>query len=142
MFSGSSRARLSRPRATVLAARQAGRSGLVAARRLSGAPGMLPGLLIVGAQRGGTTSMVRALAAHPALVSAARFQEVHYFDTGYQRGQDWYRSHFPRPRPRVRPGLPGPAARPEPRSRWRSSAARTTCSTRWRRPGSAATCRG
>ena len=56
---------------------------------------MLPGFLIVGAQRCGTTSMARMLSQHPAVASTAMHQEVHYFDTRYGRSLAWYRSHFP-----------------------------------------------
>lgn len=60
------------------------------------APGrMLPSFLICGGQRCGTTSMYRALAAHPAVVKAVLHKGVHYFDTSYQRGMRWYRGHFP-----------------------------------------------
>jgi len=70
-------------------------SSLVTARTLTGGAGMLPGFLIVGGQRCGTTSMTRALCEHPALFNALLNQEVHYFDTGYGRGPAWYRSNFP-----------------------------------------------
>lgn len=56
---------------------------------------MLPGFLIVGAQRSGTTSMYRALAAHPAVRKAVLHKGVHYFDMNYDRGINWYRAHFP-----------------------------------------------
>jgi len=55
----------------------------------------LPDFLIVGAQRGGTTSLYRYLARHPAVVPAVLNKGVHYFDTGFDHGIDWYRSHFP-----------------------------------------------
>jgi hypothetical protein len=41
--------------------------------------------------------MSRALSQHPAIFSAVLGMEVHYFDTGYGRGLDWYRNHFPCP---------------------------------------------
>jgi hypothetical protein len=56
---------------------------------------MLPGFLIVGAQRCGTTSLTRTLSRHPAVFSPVVQGEVHYFDISYQRGIAWYRSHFP-----------------------------------------------
>lgn len=56
---------------------------------------MLPGFLIVGAQRCGTTSMYRALSAHPAIAKAVLHKGVHYFDMNYDRGIAWYRAHFP-----------------------------------------------
>ena len=66
------------------------RSGLPAQRAR-----MLPGFLIVGAQRAGTTSMSRTLSAHPAVFHSVLHQEVHYFDNAYHRGLAWYRGHFP-----------------------------------------------
>jgi hypothetical protein len=56
---------------------------------------MLPSFLICGGQRCGTTSLYRALAAHPAIVKAVLHKGVHYFDVGYHHGPDWYRGHFP-----------------------------------------------
>jgi hypothetical protein len=57
---------------------------------------MLPGFLIVGAQRCGTTSMYRALSEHPSVVKAVLHKGVHYFDINYGEGLGWYRAHFPR----------------------------------------------
>jgi hypothetical protein len=62
--------------------------------RVSSPARMLPGLVIVGAQRCGTTTLYSALSEHPALLHAAR-KEVHYFDLAYERGLAWYRAHFP-----------------------------------------------
>jgi hypothetical protein len=56
---------------------------------------MLPGFLIVGAQRCGTASLTRTLSAHPAVFGPLVQREVHYFDVAYQRGIAWYRSNFP-----------------------------------------------
>jgi hypothetical protein len=56
---------------------------------------MLPGFLVVGAQRCGTTSMYRALVQHPAVMKAVLQKGVHYFDTDYGRGMGWYQGHFP-----------------------------------------------
>lgn len=56
---------------------------------------MLPGFLIVGAQRCGTTSMFRALSQHPVVLRAVLHKGVHYFDTDYGRGIGWYQGHFP-----------------------------------------------
>jgi hypothetical protein len=56
---------------------------------------MLPGFLIVGAQRCGTTSMYRTLSQHPAVLKAVLHKGVHYFDTGYEHGLSWYQGHFP-----------------------------------------------
>ncbi|ASU86074.1 sulfotransferase [Nocardiopsis gilva YIM 90087] len=56
---------------------------------------VLPTFLIVGAQRCGTTSLFKALAQHPHVVGPVLRKGVHYFDTAYERGGDWYRGHFP-----------------------------------------------
>jgi len=71
------------------------RSLLLAARAPLGCVAMLPGFLIVGAQRCGTVSMAHALNQHPAVFSAFLREEVHYFDLGYHHGLGWYRSRFP-----------------------------------------------
>jgi hypothetical protein len=56
---------------------------------------MLPDFLLVGAQRSGTTSLHRALAQHPSVVTPLFHKGVHYFDMDYERGFRWYRGHFP-----------------------------------------------
>ncbi|WP_199037710.1 sulfotransferase family protein [Glycomyces salinus] len=63
--------------------------------RLTAASRILPGLLICGGQRCGTTSLYRALAQHPAMLKPVCHKGVHYFDTSYDRGLSWYRAHFP-----------------------------------------------
>lgn len=63
--------------------------------RLSARARLQPSFLIVGAQRCGTTSLFRALAAHPAVVPPLFHKGVHYFDVNYQRGSAWYQGHFP-----------------------------------------------
>ncbi len=63
--------------------------------RLTAAARMLPSFLICGGQRCGTTSMYRALAAHPAIVKAVLHKGVHYFDVAYHQPLSWYRGHFP-----------------------------------------------
>jgi hypothetical protein len=54
---------------------------------------MLPHFIIIGTQRGGTTSLYNYLAQHPSVIALAR-REVHYFDLNFQRGFAWYRSRF------------------------------------------------
>lgn len=54
----------------------------------------LPDFLLIGCQKGGTTSLFDDLARHPD-VAASRDKEVHYFDLNYEKGANWYRSHFP-----------------------------------------------
>ncbi|GAA4597605.1 hypothetical protein BJY16_002418 [Actinoplanes octamycinicus] len=63
--------------------------------RLTSDQRMLPSFLICGGQRCGTTSLYRAMAAHPVVLKAVLHKGVHYFDTSYHRGIDWYRAHFP-----------------------------------------------
>jgi hypothetical protein len=56
---------------------------------------LTPHFLIVGAQRSGTTSMFKTLRQHPSVLAPALQKGIHYFDNHYDRGLDWYRSHFP-----------------------------------------------
>jgi Sulfotransferase domain len=56
---------------------------------------MQPDFVILGAAKAGTTSLYGWLSEHP-FVSPASTKEVHYFDYNFFRGDDWYRSHFPR----------------------------------------------
>ena len=53
-----------------------------------------PNFIIIGAQKGGTTSLYDYLVQHPQVLSARR-KELHFFDFGYERGQLWYRRHLP-----------------------------------------------
>ena len=54
-----------------------------------------PTFLMIGAQRCGTTSLFRAITAHPQVVHAPFHKGVNYFDLNYYRGPEWYRGHFP-----------------------------------------------
>jgi len=54
----------------------------------------LPDFLIIGGQRCGTTSLYQALAAQPHLFRPVWRKGVHFFDVAYDRGPEWYRSHF------------------------------------------------
>jgi len=83
------------PQSAPTAARRAAHSVSVTAGRLTSRARMLPGFLIVGAQRSGTTSMYRTLDQHPAILKAVLHKGVHYFDTGYGHGLGWYQGHFP-----------------------------------------------
>jgi hypothetical protein len=67
---------------------------LFLARRPTSSRRVLPDFLIIGTQRGGTTSLHHALAQHPAITMSFK-REVHYFDWNYDRGIEWYRTHFP-----------------------------------------------
>lgn len=56
---------------------------------------MAPTFLVVGVQRCGTTSLFRALAAHPEIVRPVFHKGINYFDLSYERGWSWYQGHFP-----------------------------------------------
>ncbi|MHA6483024.1 sulfotransferase domain-containing protein [Paenibacillus sp. strain BS8-2] len=53
-----------------------------------------PAFLIIGTQKGGTTSLYHDLIIHPQIKSAA-VKEVHFFDIQYHFGFDWYKNNFP-----------------------------------------------
>ena len=61
--------------------------------RLHDQPGPLPGFLIIGAQKSGTTTLYAMLGTHPQLTRPTD-KEVHYFSLHYERGEEWYRRHF------------------------------------------------
>ena len=54
----------------------------------------LPDVLIIGAQRSGTSSLYKYLGAHPSVVVPLR-KETEFFSRRHARGVDWYRAHFP-----------------------------------------------
>src|SRR5215472_6667841 len=86
------------PRADwVQRARKLAYQTLVLAGRPAGRARMLPGFLIVGAERCGTTSMFHVLRQHPAVFNGTLpRKEVHYFDYKYhRRSLAWYQCHFP-----------------------------------------------
>ncbi|NUS73377.1 MAG: sulfotransferase [Corynebacteriales bacterium] len=60
---------------------------------------VLPDFLIIGAKRGGTTSLWNWLVRHPHVEpmfpAAQQIKSPHYFDIHYDQGLNWYRSHFP-----------------------------------------------
>src|SRR5204863_4062605 len=59
--------------------------------------GALPGFVVIGAQRCGTTSFFATLSPHPAVGAPFR-KEIHFFDRDvYDRGERFYRSFFPSP---------------------------------------------
>jgi hypothetical protein len=55
---------------------------------------LLPDFIIIGAQRGGTTSLYYYLTSYPG-ISQALMKEVHYFDDHFREGTPWYRAQFP-----------------------------------------------
>jgi len=63
-------------------------------RTLSGSLRLMPEFIIIGAMRGGTTSLYNYLARNPCIAGAGT-GEVHFFDKYSDRGTNWYRAHFP-----------------------------------------------
>lgn len=55
---------------------------------------LMPDFIIIGAQKGGTTSLYSYLTEHPNIASAST-KEVHFFDHRFHLGLSWYRAHFP-----------------------------------------------
>jgi len=60
---------------------------------------MSPDYFIIGTKRGGTTSLARWLLDHPGIRPLFPAKETrkgtYFFDVNYDRGEAWYRSHFP-----------------------------------------------
>lgn len=56
---------------------------------------MTPSIVVVGAQRCGTTTLFRMLEAHPNLLRPTQDKGTGYFDDNFSRGPRWYRAHFP-----------------------------------------------
>jgi hypothetical protein len=56
--------------------------------------GCYPDFIILGTQKGGTTSLYRYLTQHPDIHSATR-KEIGYFNNRDKHDLAWYRSHFP-----------------------------------------------
>jgi hypothetical protein len=55
---------------------------------------MLPGFVIIGAMKCGTSSLYDCLAMHPEVAPATK-KEIHYFDINFAKGPGWYRTYFP-----------------------------------------------
>ncbi len=64
------------------------------ARRPTSRYRMLPNLLIIGAQRSGTSSLYKYLGRHPDVAPSLR-KETGYFSDAYSEGLSWYLTHFP-----------------------------------------------
>ena len=82
---------------TLLRARVKG--SLRAYGRLTAGRRPLPDFMIVGAKRGGTTSLYNYLLEHPQVAPLfprrQQIKGVRFFDNNFHRGLGWYRSHFP-----------------------------------------------
>jgi hypothetical protein len=92
------RSALPRPAYQVAVGRYYGLRKVVGKNRGRGR--LLPDFVIIGAAKGGTTSLYRWLSEHPFVAPASQ-KEVHYFDYNSYRGLDWYRRHFPLQRQRA-----------------------------------------
>ena len=57
-------------------------------------PSKPPDFIIIGVQKGGTTSLYNYLIQHPQIAPAAQ-KEIHYFDLNFNKTPDWYYSQFP-----------------------------------------------
>ncbi len=55
---------------------------------------LMPDFIIIGAQKGGTTSLYNYLLDHPS-IAPIYIKEPHFFDIYSHKGPLWYRSHFP-----------------------------------------------
>lgn len=55
---------------------------------------MMPDFIIIGVQKGGTTSLYKYLIEHPN-IAPIYVKEPHFFDIHFHKGIGWYRSHFP-----------------------------------------------
>ena len=53
-----------------------------------------PNFLIIGAEKCGTSSLYQYIIEHPRVLGAIE-KEIHFFTYNFDRGLDWYRSHFP-----------------------------------------------
>lgn len=56
--------------------------------------GTLPEYIIIGTQKGGTSSLQRYLEGHPLILSPLR-KEIHFFDNEYNPNLSGYQSYFP-----------------------------------------------
>ena len=58
--------------------------------------GALPDFLVIGAPKCGTTSLYYLLTEHPHIQPAAA-KELHFFNSHFDLGVEWYQGCFPRP---------------------------------------------
>lgn len=62
-------------------------------RYLTGSMRLSPNFFVLGAQKGGTTSLYAYLVQHPRVFSIIK--EIHYYDYNYHHGMRWYKANFP-----------------------------------------------
>ena len=53
----------------------------------------LPDFIIIGAKKGGTRALIEFLKLHPLLKAAGK--EIHFFNSNYDKGLEWYRTRMP-----------------------------------------------
>ncbi|MFK8023808.1 MAG: sulfotransferase, partial [Ilumatobacter sp.] len=75
--------------------RRTARAAYVEMGRRSAALRPHPDFMVIGTQRGGTTSLFRALEQHRQFIRPTLNKGVNYFDVEYDRDDAWYRGHFP-----------------------------------------------
>jgi len=85
---------MNRPRADIVI-KQIRRRARMTYARLCPDRILHPSFLIIGAARGGTTSLYAYLTAHPEVLPA-RKKEINFFGKSYLRGWAWYLAYFPR----------------------------------------------
>ena len=78
------------PRPVVISARKS----LQQVRKLDASRRALPDFIVLGVQKGGTTSLYRYICDHPQ-IEPALLKEVQYYTNHFAKGKSWYRSNFP-----------------------------------------------
>lgn len=80
--------------ATPLPVRRALVRSRLKARNLTSSWRSVPDFMIIGCQRGGTSSLYKYLGRHPQISPTLR-KETEYFTVNHPQGEAWYRAHFP-----------------------------------------------
>lgn len=60
---------------------------------------MVPGYLVVGTKRGGSTSLADWITQHPEVSPCLSEKGTHYFDVNWTKGEAWFRSAYPKQAP-------------------------------------------
>ena len=74
--------------------RAAAKEWVVQVRMMNPSRRMKPSFFVIGAMKAGTTSLFNTLTLHPQIAEPVG-KEIRYFDLHYDRGERWYRAHFP-----------------------------------------------
>jgi len=53
-----------------------------------------PDFIIIGVQKGGTSSLFFYLSQHPQ-INVSKVKEIHFFDYNFSKGINWYKNQFP-----------------------------------------------